>query len=258
MDIATIIGILLGIGAIIAGFLIEHGNISSLWFPSAAIIIFGGTLGATLISFKMGTIMKMPRLAAEAFGSSKEKASAILETMCEMSERARREGLLVLERFVNENKELDPMLVKGILLIIDGSDTEAIREILETELELMERDRKTETSVFEAMGGYAPTIGVLGAVLGLIQALGNMSSPETLTASIAVAFLATLYGVGSANLIFLPIASKLKNNTKIKVLEKEMIIEGVLSIQKGVNVRTLRELLEPYVALATNKKSVKK
>jgi chemotaxis protein MotA len=193
----------------------------------------------------------------EAFTSPKRKTDKIIEFLVSMAEAARRDGVLCLEDMIraDENKDLvDPYIEHGIMMVVDGSQAEEIRDALENELSVYEQKKKLIASMFESAGGFSPTMGIIGTVMGLVQVLSHMSAPEELAHSIAVAFIATLYGVCFANLVYLPIAAKLKLKIKYNRMEKDMIIDGICAIRNGDNPRILRERISVYLD-STKKKS---
>jgi chemotaxis protein MotA len=257
MGIATIIGLVMAFGALIAGFVLEHGDIMSLFLLSPAVIIFGGTLGALLISFSINDVLKMPLLLLRAASTPKMSLQKTINTILDLAVKVKRGGILILEQTIRDpafEKDNDPLLIKGLTLLMDRLDKEVLREILENDLRIEEQIKHKDISIFEAAGGFSPSMGIIGTVLGLIQVLANMGTPEELAKSIAVAFIATLYGVCFANLVYLPIASKLKLRMKLERIEKEMIIEGVLAINDFENPTSIRERLLPYLKFQQGKK----
>lgn len=259
MGIATIIGLLLGFGAILGGFFIEGGSPDMLIQVSPIIIIFGGTFGATFISYSISDIMKIPSLLGKAFSNPKMSLGETMETIVDLSVKAKREGILVLESVVRDEafaKKNDPLLVKGLNLLLNRLDTAVLREILENDLHVHELIEKRQISIFEAMGGYSPTMGVIGTVMGLIVVLAGMSeggTTDSLVHGVGVAFIATLYGVLFANILYLPIANKLTLRLKQEMLGKELIIDGVLAINEFENPMAIRERLLPYLKYAGGK-----
>jgi len=245
---ASVIGILLGVSAIIGGSLIEGGKINSIVQGSAALIVFGGTLGATILSFSTGDLFLATRLLRNVFIEEKRyvpNASMVINTLIEFAIDARRNGILSLEKRLGEIGY--PFMRRALRLIIDGIDPEIIRHTLEQEINTFQNERLRAAKVFEAAGGFAPTIGIIGAVLGLIHVMENLSDPSRLGTGIAVAFVATVYGVASANLIFLPIAKKLVNTAKNEVILREIIMEGIIAIQAGRNPYYIREHLNSFL-----------
>jgi chemotaxis protein MotA len=253
MDFATILGIVLGVGMIFGAFIIEGGNMASLFLVSPFMIVFGGTLGALTTSYTLKEIFTLPSLFLNACMLAKGNDSSIrqlIEVMVTIAEKARREGVLSLEADIQgelSDKKYDSMLRKGLRLTVDGSEPELIKHMLENEITFYENHQKKNAGMFEAAGGFAPTMGIIGTVMGLISVLGNLTNPDELGPSVAMAFVATLWGLGSANLFWLPIGAKIKLKTKLEVVQKEVIVEGVMSIQAGENPRTLKEKLEVFL-----------
>ncbi len=248
MDIASVFGIVCGFGCLIVAYSMEGGSLAGLMLTSAFLIVIGGGFGSVALSYGINEIKKMPSLILQVFKSPKSTLAKTIDYIVMLSENARKEGLLSIEKIIDEDRaNPDPLLKRGMLMVIDGVDLEQIRDILETELYVYEEKAKTEIAMFDSFGGYAPTFGMIGTIMGLIKVLANMDSPEEMTSSIAVAFVATLYGVASANIIFLPVANKLKVRLKQYLMEKEMIIEGVCGIRNGMNPKMLRDKLSIYL-----------
>jgi chemotaxis protein MotA len=246
MDLATIIGLVLGFGcAVILGPMLEGLHLSAIMQPTAALIVFGGTLGATILGFPLADVLRGFGALGGALRGLPNEKPALVERLVEMASVARREGLLALESKME--METNPFLKKALRYLIDGLEPATIRQILEEEIEVRERQDTTAAKVFEAAGGYAPTVGILGAVLGLIHVMEQLNDPSKLGGGIAVAFVATVYGVGSANLLFLPVANKLKLRCGAKSRVDLMIVEGVLGIVEGLNHHLLRERLSVYL-----------
>ncbi len=245
MDLATIAGLLGAWGALLLSAIIEKTNLASLFGPSAFILVIGGTFGATMISYSIDDIVALPKIIALAFKKQETDPLKFIELLVGFAEKARREGLLILQEFIKDTE--DKFLVRGMNLVIDGADPELVRNILETEIVFLEKRHSISASIFETAGGFAPTMGIIGTVVGLITVLGNIENASELSKGIAVAFLATFYGISTANLIWLPIANKLKLKSKAELLIKEMILEGILSIQAGENPRIVREKLEVFL-----------
>lgn len=246
MDLGIIISLLVGFASLIVAFILEGGALHALLEPTAALIVFGGTLGAVGVSFPLKTLKKTFHALKLAFTPQKTNILEMVELIKEMSIKARKEGLLNLEAYV-EDENVDPFIKRGLQMVVDGIEPELIRGALEIKVENMSNQRREEIAIFESAGGFAPTMGIIGTVMGLVQVLGNLTNPDELGPKIAVAFIATLYGVASANLLWLPIANKLKAVEKDFVLEKEMIIEGLLLIQEGVNPSVLATKLESFI-----------
>lgn len=246
MDIATLIGLVLAWGAFLGSILIEGGDLAALVNPSAALLVFGGTLGASMICFPLSTVTSLPGIVKNAFLSKKEDVGHLIKTLVGYAEKARREGLLALEDEVQ--KMDDPFLKKGIQLAIDGTDPELVREIMQTDIQFLGSRHHEGANLFGTMGGFAPTLGVIGTVSGLVHMLANLSDPGSMGPSIAAAFIATLYGVCSANLLFLPLGNKLKAISHEEVLVREIIMEGILAIQAGDNPRIVEEKLKAFLS----------
>ncbi|WP_025688445.1 flagellar motor protein [Paenibacillus zanthoxyli] len=245
MDITSIIGILAGAAALIGGFFWEGGGVSGLLQWNAALIVFGGTAAAVLISFPARTLRSVGTGLRIAFGRSDANLEEKVEEFVEMAAFSRRNGVLALEPRVETHP--DPFTREGLQLIVDGTDPEQVRQILELEMDAAELKHEGYAKVFEAAGGYAPTMGIIGTVLGLIRVLGHLTDPSQLGPSIAVAFTATLYGVASANLLFLPIASKIKSRSQLRLHGMEMQLVGILAVQNGDHPQMVRKKLASFL-----------
>lgn len=241
MDLTTIVGLVFGVAAILVGQVLEGGHISSLLQPTAALIVLGGTLGAVVLSFPGRGLKLAIKGLKVAFSPDKQNAGEIVRTLSGMAAKARREGLVSLEK--DAEALSDPFLRKGLRLAIDGMSAANIRLAMELEMTAQEHDAELPAKVFESAGGYSPTIGILGAVLGLIHVMSNLSDPSKLGAGIAVAFVATVYGVGFANLIALPLSTKLKARAHERMVTMEVITEGVAALADGDNPRNIEEKL---------------
>lgn len=245
MDFLSIIGLIVGVSAILFGQYLEGGNISTLVNGPAMLIVLGGTLGAVMLQSPFSIFMRAVRMSTWVFVAPKHKMEQTIDKIVSWSNIARKEGLLGLENIEEQEKNL--FARKGLQLLIDGSEPENIRSILDVEIETKERFDLQAAKIFESMGGYSPTIGIIGAVLGLIQVMGNLSDPSKLGSGIAVAFVATIYGVGAANLLFIPIANKLKNLVSEQVQFRDMVVEGMVSIAEGDNPRNIETKLLGYL-----------
>lgn len=252
MDFATIFGFVLALISICGTTVMEKGNLLSLLNPSAALIVYGGTLAALLVSFPLARVKAIPALTWKACIEEKVNLEDMINTLANFAEKARREGLLALENDIQSSDNV--FLKKGLQLIVDGTDPDLIKSILETELFFMEKEQDARIAIFESAGGYSPTLGIIGTVMGLIAVLNNLSDPSELGHSIATAFVATLYGVATANLYWLPVWNKLKIKIKNEILLYEMIVEGVLSIQAGNNPRILEEKLKAFLSAEQGRK----
>ncbi|MEE9343496.1 MAG: flagellar motor protein [Gammaproteobacteria bacterium] len=244
MDILSLLGIFIALSAIIGGNWLDGGHLSSLIQVTAMIIVLGGTLGAIMVQTPLETFLRAIRISTWVFKPKKIRHSDLSNHIMHWSAIARREGLLGLEAIADD--ETDDFTRKGLQLLVDGTDPEAIRDILEVDNESREYMDLQAAKVFEGMGGYCPTIGIIGAVLGLIHVMNNLSDPSKLGDGIATAFVATVYGVGLANLFFLPMANKLKNIIRNQYRLREMVLEGVISIGLGENPRNIEIKLNGY------------
>jgi chemotaxis protein MotA len=250
VDLSTIIGLALGWGSVIASVLIESGgNIGAalVFFQiSAFFLVFGGTLGATIISFPWEVVSNAIPILKQAFLKRDMNPASVITTLVGFATKARREGLLGLEDEINNVN--DSFLKKGIQLVVDGTDIELVRSILETDLAFLETRHKLGEGLYGTMGGFSPTIGIVGTVMGLVNALSQLESAAKVAGAIAVAFIATFYGIAFANLIFLPISFKLKAKSAEEVLIREVMIEGILSISAGDNPRIVEEKLKAFLS----------
>lgn len=241
MDVLSIIGLILGAAAILVGQFLEGGHIGSLMNGPAILIVLGGTFGAVMLQSPLSIFLRGMRMLSWTFLPPTVHNRDAIDKIVSWSNIARKEGLLGLENI--EETESDPFTRKGLQLLVDGSEPDNIRSILDVDIYTKEHHDMQAARIFESMGGYAPTLGIIGAVMGLIQVMGNLSDPSKLGSGIAVAFVATIYGVGSANLIFLPIANKLKNIIHTHVQYREMFVEGMASIAEGENPRNIETKL---------------
>lgn len=242
MDLGTIIGFIVGFGAILTGYIWEDGIVSALFQKSALAIVFGGTIGAVLVSFPISEIAKLPGAFKMIFTTKKHDEIGIINELAALSEKARKDGLLALEQDSQQNP--NEFIRKGLSLVVDGIDAETVKDILHMEIELRENLNEQTAKILEAAGGFAPTMGVLGTVMGMVSILGTMEEdPGGLGGKIATAFIATLYGVGSANLLWLPFAGRIKAKAEKDRMVREIIVEGLLSIQAGENPRIIKEKL---------------
>jgi chemotaxis protein MotA len=246
MDKLSIIGLLLAAVAIIGGQLLEGGNIGSLVQVAAFLIVIGGTLAAVMVQSPLPVFRDALKLARWVLLPPGFDAEGIIARIGEWSAAARRDGMLALENQVAATT--DPFLRNGLQMLVDGFEPQRIREAFDVETEAWEERHRAAAKVWEAAGGYAPTIGILGAVLGLIHVMENLSDPNKLGGGIAVAFVATVYGVGTANLLFLPIASKLKMLIGREVRRREIVADGLLGIANGENPKLIVSRLNGYLA----------
>jgi chemotaxis protein MotA len=245
MDRASVMGIIFGIAAIVGGNLFEGGRLDSIMQLTAAVIVFGGTFGAVLLSFPLRDILKAISSLRDIFMDGKTNPETSINSIIRYSNIVRRKGLIALEPEISKIK--DYFLRKALKLAVDGMGPKILKEAMEQENLTYEEERRRIARVFETAGGFAPTIGILGAVLGLIQVMENLSDPSRLGSGIAVAFVATIYGVGSANLILLPISKKLLNKLNHELSVREIVLEGVVGIQSGINPYYLEESLRVFI-----------
>lgn len=245
MDLLTIAGIIVGLGAILGGNILEGGHTSALMQFTAFVIVFGGTVGAVLVQTPMSVFLRSLKMTPWMLIPPKIEGKAAIEKIVGWSQIARKEGLLGLETIAEQ--EPDAFASKGLRLLVDGSEPDTIRAILEVDIGVKEHHDTQAAKVYEGLGGYSPTIGIIGAVMGLIHVMANLSDPSKLGSGIAVAFVATIYGVGLANLFFLPMANKLKSIVHNQTQFREMVIEGIISIAGGENPRNIETKLQGYV-----------
>ena len=245
MDVLSLIGIIMAFVAIIGGNYLEGGHLGALVNGPAALIVVGGTVGAALLQSPVSAFKRAMQTLAWIIFPPRIDMAAGIDQVVNWSLTARKEGLLGLESVADA--EPDSYSRKGLQLLVDGAEPEAIRSVLEVDYMTRESRDIEAAKVFESMGGYAPTIGIIGAVMGLIHVMGNLADPAQLGSGIAVAFVATIYGVASANLVLLPIASKLKSIALRQSLYREMMLEGILSIAEGENPRSIELKLQGFV-----------
>ena len=245
MDLSTIIGILLGLGAVFGGAALEGLHMSALIQPTAAIIVLGGTAAATIVSYPLPTLLTAVKDLKKVFIPPNEDPEGVIKNIINYAAKARRNGLISLEQEAQTVK--DSFTKKGISLVVDGIDPQKLRETMEIELGSFEAHAKGSAEVFESAGGFAPTIGIIGAVLGLIHVMSNLSDPSKLGGGIAVAFVATIYGLMTANIFCIPFGTKLKHRLKEELLQKEMVIEGLIAIQNGENPHFIEQKLRAYL-----------
>ncbi len=246
MDRLTVIGLIVAVAAIFGGQLLEGGSIQALLNPAAFVIVIGGSFGAVMVQTHLKTFIRAMKILVWIFKPPVQPMKEGILKVTAWSHLARREGLLGLEKSIDHS--MDPYILKGLNMLVDGNDPEAIRNALYVELDVTGKDLLSASRVYESLGGYSPTIGIVGAVLGLIHVMGNLANPELLGAGIATAFVATIYGVGFANLFFLPIYHKLRAIISEKSQYMEMILEGIASIAEGENPRVIEVRLEGYIS----------
>lgn len=247
MSVSALVSVILGLASMVVAFVLEGGELHALFEYTAAIIVFGGTAGAVGLSFPAEDLKRIPKMFKVVFKNRKTDINTLIDYFKEIAVKTRKEGLLSMEDEITRNESIDPFVKKGLQLVVDGVEPQTVKAVLEAEAYMTFERHKSGIAIFEGAGGFAPTMGIIGTVMGLVHVLGNLSNPDTLGPSIAVAFIATLYGVASANLLWLPIANKLKAINKQENQEKELMIEAILSIQEGLNPNTLVEKLMSFV-----------
>lgn len=246
MDIVSVIGLVLAFAAIVGGQVLEGGHIGSLLQPTAALIVLGGTVGAVLLQSPGAVIRRGMRMMLWILIPPNVEHQRIIDQITNWSQVSRREGLLALENFIAQMR--DEFAKKGLQLLVDGAEPERLREVLEVEIDTFEEELRQGAKVWEAAGGYSPTIGIIGAVMGLIHVMENLTDPSKLGAGIAVAFVATIYGVALANLVYLPMSNKLKLHVSRLVVGREMLVDGLVGIANGDNPRIIESRLRGYIA----------
>jgi chemotaxis protein MotA len=244
LDLSTLAGIVLALGGIIGGLLLEKGNILDIAQMTAAMIVLGGTFGAVLVTTPLPIVLRAFRSVRGVFFEPGDSPAVLIEMLIRLSSGARKYGIVSLETEVAEIP--DPFLRKAMSLAVDGADLQELRHMMEIDLAMLEQAGEDEARVWEAAGGYSPTIGIIGAVMGLIQVMKHLEDIRMVGHGIAVAFVATLYGVGAANIFFLPLAGKLRARVRGAVMLKEMALEGVAGIAQGLNPTLIRLKLESY------------
>jgi chemotaxis protein MotA len=245
VDILTVVGVIIGFAAIIGGNFLEGGSWSTLANGPAALIVIGGTIGAATLQTPYSGLKRALSLSRWTIKPPRQKFKQGIKQVVAWAKTARKEGLLGLENM--SEREKDPFSKKGLQLLVDGSDPEVIRHVMETDLVVAEQRDADAVQFYESLGGYAPTIGIIGAVMGLIHVMRHLADPSELGPGIAVAFVATIYGVALANLFFLPVANKLKSCIREQSQYRELIIEGIISIADGENPRAIEMKLSGYL-----------
>jgi chemotaxis protein MotA len=248
----AIIGIVVALICILGGNALEGGHMGSIVGGPAFLIVIGGTIGAVIVQCPLGTCAGALKSALATFKKPSEDPAALVEELVDYANRARRDGILALEKVAEGAK--DAFMRKALMMAVDGADATTLRETMEVSMHHEEEHGEDEAKVFEAAGGYCPTIGIIGAVLGLIHVMSNLSDINAVGSGIAAAFVATIYGVAAANIVFLPFAARLKHRTREKIKTREMILTGVLAIQSGMNPKLVRERLAEFVGHKDEKK----
>lgn len=245
-DPTFLLGLAIAMACIIGGLVLEKGQVKDVAQVTSALIVFGGTIGAVVVSTPMRLLRNAVKRAPSVFWSNLPEPRLLIDEIVRLSHEARKDGLKGLDNAVT--KMPNSLLKKAMMLVVDDYDASAIRTILDKEMELAEQQSDEDARVYDAAGGYAPTIGIIGAVLGLMQVMKHLDNVQDVGRGIAIAFVATVYGVGIANLLFLPLASKIRAQSRQDSKIRQMIIEGALIVQEGKNPRLIRQLLEPYIS----------
>jgi chemotaxis protein MotA len=245
LDIATLVGILVSFGLVIVSILMGG---EGTWFVSAPslMIVGGGTMGATLLAYPLVDVLGVFKVAKNVFMHKSQVVSELIPLISEFAKKARQEGILSFESQLGDIE--DPFLVQGIQMAIDGMESSAIEDVMTTEIIYLEERHRLGSEIFSTMGTFAPAVGMLGTIIGLVQMLMLMEDPSQIGAPMALALLTTFYGTLVANLVFLPIAGKLKTRSKQEILIKQMVLEGVISIQSGDNHRIVEQKLKAFIA----------
>lgn len=246
MDKASFCGILLAVTGILAGLLMEGGHISQILQPTAALIVFGGTLGAVLLQFPLNTVSSAFTQLTFIFSMVERKKEETIGMLVAFANKARKSGLVSLDAELATLH--DPFLRQTLMLAVDGTEPVELRKMMRVSMDSAAESEERSPAVFESAGGFSPTIGILGAVLGLIQVMQHLDNIQEVGRGIAVAFVATIYGVGAANLFFLPLAGKMRLQLREEQQRREMVVEGVISILEGINPRMLEMKLEGFVS----------
>jgi chemotaxis protein MotA len=252
MDKATIGGVLLALAGIVAGLLMEGGNLGQILQPTAALIVFGGTLGAVLVQFPLGTVVTAFRGLAHVFTAPRRQNDELILLLLSFANKARHNGVVSLDADLDTIE--DPFLKRSLMLAVDGTEPSDLRKIMRVSLDSAMENEDRLPMVFESAGGFSPTIGILGAVLGLIQVMQHLDNMAEVGRGIAVAFVATIYGVGIANLFLLPCAGKMRIRIRDSQQRREMMLEGVISILEGMNPRMLEVKLAGFLEDASQDK----
>jgi chemotaxis protein MotA len=256
VDKGTAVGLMLALAGIIGGLTIEGGNLTQILQPTAAMIVFGGTIGAVLVSFPLPVVTSSFKSLGNVFFDHSPDLEALIKEIVGYANRARKEGIVSLDSMLPGVR--DPFMKKSLMLAIDGTDPKELRKMMELEMDNQAEIEEKQPAVFESAGGYSPTIGIIGAVLGLIQVMQHLDNIDEVGRGIATAFVATVYGVGAANIFFLPSGAKLKIRIREGQRVREMILEGVISILEGLNPRMVETKLRGYLAESGDELAVAK
>jgi chemotaxis protein MotA len=246
MDIGTILGLVIAAGAILLGLMLEGGKVGQILQPTAALIVFGGTFGAIMVQFPFAVVISAFRSLITIFFVPKSDPLTTIQEIVVIAHKARREGIVSLDKDLDTIQ--DPFMRKSVMLAVDGTEPVELRKMMEMEMDKQSEYEDDIPKVFESAGGFSPTIGIIGAILGLIQVMQHLDNIDEVGKGIAVAFVATVYGVGAANLLLLPAAGKLKIRIRQQQVVREMTLEGVVSILEGMNPRMIETKLFGFLA----------
>lgn len=245
MELATLGGLFLALTAMVATVFLEGGSLGALWGPPAFVLVVGGTVGATIMSHPTADVARLPRILVRAFVPPRIDPAPVVRALVGLADKARRQGLLALQE--DPDSQVHPLVTRGVAMVVDGLPAESIREAMDNEVAVIEERELGRAAMLETAGGYAPTIGIIGTVFGLVNVLSHLSNADGLGHSIAMAFLATLYGIATANLFWLPLGAKVKRQIEAERLLGEMITLGVAALQAGEHPRSLQEKLSVYI-----------
>jgi len=251
VDKGTIAGIVVSFGGITTGLLLEGGKVSQILQPTAALIVAGGTVGAVLLQYPLSTVSTAVRGLHSILFEPRSRARDEIDRLTKLAQKARRDGIISLDAELSNIA--DPFMRRALMLAVDGTESSELRAIMQLELDASAEAEDELPRVYESLGGFAPTIGIIGAVLGLIQVMQHLDKIDEVGRGIAVAFVATIYGVGFANLVALPIAGKLRHRLRFRQILRELTLEGVVSILEGINPRMLEAKLNGFLQQATEK-----
>lgn len=246
MDKSSFGGLLIAVGGILAGMMVEGGRIGQILQPTAAMIVFGGTLGAVMLQFPLATVLSAAKNLARVFFSKEQDGEAVVRQLVTFANKARRKGIVSLDQDLDTVE--DPFLKQALMLAVDGTEPAELRKIMQLDLDNQSEVEERIPQVFESAGGFSPTIGIIGAVLGLIQVMQHLDNIKEVGGGIAVAFVATIYGVALANVFCLPVAGKLRIRNREENLHKELMLEGVIAILEGMNPRMVELKLKTFLA----------
>jgi chemotaxis protein MotA len=256
MDKSSFAGMFIALGGILLGLMLEGGKFVQIIQPTAALIVFGGTLGAVMLQFPLRLVIAAFGRLSQVFFDRSRDPQVLIAEIVRYAHKARKEGIVSLDRYLEEIQ--DPFLKKGLMLAVDGTEPQEIRKMMELELDNQAEHEEHVPKVFESAGGFSPTVGIIGAVLGLIQVMQHLDDIGEVGRGIAVAFVATIYGVGAANLFFLPVAGKIKIRIRQEQIRREMMLEGVISILEGMNPRMIETKLLAFFSQTYQKANTPK